>query len=598
MAANIQNISMKTIMDDVKDIFNGDNKEYQPDNKNHDLENVLILTFDENNDRQLFKSFPEIELYAAEQGISPEKVIGAEIDNLQQKVTEDWNNGISVIEQGETLTTTISLEGFAITRGLDAQGKKTFAAGDQVAIYYQNTSDVAKMAITTALTTTDISDDGKTAKFTVTLNDPKPSGKLRYVYPASMAETEITSVDSNENISSEFLLQQDGTLETLANKFDLAIYDGNLTDKALLPTTATLKNQLAIAELTIKDYAGTDITDKIKKLDIQLCGNGYALTRPDNAAGPIYVALYPTPGSNKENITVTATANDDTKYEKDFKFNFAANNIYPIAVKTFKVVDVSTLTIPDGGTHIEYTAQNGDMLTGTIANRVRICIAANANVALKNLTIDYEAPPGSNFYFHNSGITCIGNATIILEGTNKVKAFEGDFPGIWAATNSSNNDYTLTIKGDGSLEAIGQMGGAGIGGCNGGNCGNIVIESGSITATGGNNAAGIGSGYRSSCGNILISGGTVKATGGNNAAGIGTGDNGTCGSITITNGVKKVIAKRGTNADCSICSIGKGNGNSSCGKVTILGVEYWNGSGYVNDAGRIYLQDPDLKIIP
>ena len=507
-------------------------------------------------------------------------------DDLAKEAPQTNNDNHTV-----TLTTTISLDGSATTRALDAQGKKTFAAGDQVAIYYQNTSDVAKMAITTALTTTDISDDGKTAKFTVTLNDPKPSGKLRYVYPASMAETEITSVDGNENISTDFEDEQDGTLETLASKFDLAIYDGSLSSKALLPTTATLKNQLTIAELTIKDYAGTDITDKIKKLDIQLCGNGYALTRPDNAAGPIYVALYPTPGSNKENITVTATANDDTKYEKDFKFTFAANNIYPIAVKTFKVVDVSTLTIPEGKNSVECTAQNGDMLTGTIANRVRICIAANANVALKNLTIDYKAPSGSNFNFHNPGITCIGNATIILEGTNKVKAFEGDFPGISAATNNS----TLTIKGDGSLEAIGQMGGAGIGGGNGGNCGNIVIESGSITATGGNNAAGIGSGYSNSCGNILISGGTVKATGGNNAAGIGTGDNGTCGSITITNGVKEVIAKKGINADCSI---GKENDNSSCGKVTILGVEYWNGSDYVNEVYHIYLQNPNLKIIP
>ena len=231
-----------------------------------------------------------------------------------------------------------------------------------------------------------------------------------------------------------------------------------------------------------------------------------------------------------------------------------------------------------------------DMLTGTIANYVLIRIAENANVALKNLTIDYKAPSGSNFNFHNPGITCIGNATIILEGTNKVKAFEGDFPGISAATNNS----TLTIKGDGSLEAIGQMYGAGIGGGNAGNCGNIVIESGSITATGGNAAAGIGSGYSNTCGNILISGGTVKATGGNNAAGIGTGDgNSSCGSITITNGVKEVIATKGINADCSI---GKGNRYSSCGKVTILGVEYWNGSGYVNDVGRIYLQDPDLKI--
>lgn len=498
-----------------------------------------------------------------------------------------------------TLTTTISLDGSASTRALDAQGKKTFAAGDQVAIFYKNTSGETQYADSKPLTANDITNNGKTAKITVTLDNPKAGGQLRYVYPAAMANSDIApneDINDENTFSTEGIqYSQDGTLEKLAKNFDLAIYDGNLTSDAKLPASATLKNKLAIAELTIKDYAGTDITSNITKLVVQQ-GNGlygYELTRPDNAVGPIYVALYPTPGSNKENITVTATANDDTKYEKDFKFTFAANNIYPIAVKTFKVVDVSTLTIPDGGTHIEYTAQNGDMLTGTIANRVLISIAANANVALKNLTIDYEAPPGSNFNFHEPGITCIGNATIILEGTNKVKAFEGDFPGIRAATNSSNNDYTLTIKGDGSLEAIGQMGGAGIGGGNGGNCGNIVIESGSITATGGNAAAGIGSGYSNTCGNILISGGTVKATGGNNAAGIGTGDNGTCGSITITNGVKEVIATKGTDADCSI---GKGNDNSSCGKVTILGVEYWNGSGYVNDVGRIYLQDPDLKI--
>lgn len=515
---------------------------------------------------------------------------------------EDMANEVPQAKNGNKViqTTTISLGGSAGTRALDANGKKTFAVGDQIAIYYKNTSDELQLANSAALTANDISSDGKTATVKVEMTDPKPESQLRYIYPAAMA---ITDYDPAEEIGNTINYEklsndQDGTLETLASTCDLAVYDGKLTSNSELPGSATLKNQLAIAEFTFKDYSGTDITSLITKLTIiQMQGdNNNSLTiNRTAAAGPIYVALYPTPGSNKENITVTATANDDTKYEKDFKFTFAANNIYPIAVKTFKVVDVSTLTIPDGENYVEYTAQNGDMLTGTIANYVLIRIAENANVALKNLTIDYKAPPGSNYHFHNPGITCIGNATIILEGTNKVKAFEGDFPGIWAATNSSNNDYTLTIKGDGSLEAIGQMGGAGIGGCNGGNCGNIVIESGSITATGGNNAAGIGSGYRSSCGNILISGGTVKATGGNNAAGIGTGDNGTCGSITITNGVKEVIAKKGTNADCSI---GKGNGNSSCGKVTILGVEYWNGSGYVNDEGRIYLQDPDLKIIP
>ncbi len=506
-----------------------------------------------------------------------------------------------------TLTTTISLDGSASTRALDAQGKKTFAVGDSVAIFYTNTSDETQYADSKPLTASDITNNGKTAKFTVTLSNPKAEGQLRYIYPAAMANSDIAP---NEEINDEYTFSteriqndQDGTLETLASKFDLAIYDGNLTEKALLPTTATLKNQLAIAELTIKNYDGNDITNDIKALKINQSKinqgetnellYSYELTRPDNAAGPIYVAMMPSSGSTKDSITVTATTNDGTEYERDFKFNFAANNIYPIAVKTFKVVDVSTLTIPEGENNVGYyTAQNGDMLTGTIANYVLIRIAENATVTLKNLTIDYKAPPGSNFNFHNSGITCIGNATIILEGTNKVKAFEGDFPGISAATNNS----TLTIKGDGSLEAIGQMFGAGIGGGNGGNCGNIVIESGSITATGGNTAAGIGSGFNNSCGNILISGGTVKATGGNNAAGIGTGDgNSSCGSITITNGVKEVIAKKGINADCSI---GKENDNSSCGKVTILGVEYWNGSGYVNEVCHIYLQDPDLKIIP
>lgn len=508
-----------------------------------------------------------------------------------------------------TLTTTISLDGSASTRALNAQGKKTFATNDQVAIFYKNTSGETQYADSKPLTANDITNNGKTAKITVTLDNPKAGGQLRYVYPAAMANSDIApneDINDENTFSTEGIqYSQDGTLEKLAKNFDLAIYDGNLTSDAKLPASATLKNKLAIAELTIKDYAGNDITSNITKLVVQQ-GNGlygYELTRPDNADGPIYVAMFPSsPAGAKDSIIVTATTNDDTIYERIFKFSLAANNIHPLSVKTFKVVDVSTLTVPDGENYVGYTAQNGDMLTGTIANYVLIRIAENATVTLKNLTIDYEAPSGSNFYFHNPGITCIGNATIILEGTNKVKAFEDNFPGIWAATNGSANDYTLTIKGDGSLEAIGQMCGAGIGGCkeengeNWGNCGNIVIESGSITATGGNGAAGIGSGYGTSCGNITISGGTVKATGGNNAAGIGTGGgDSSCGSITITNGVKEVIAKKGINADCSI---GKGNDNSSCGKVTILGVEYWNGAGYVNDKGRIYLQDPELKIIP
>ena len=86
MAANIQNISMKTIMDDVKDLLII-NTSFNPEKKKKNLENVSLLTASDNNGQLLFKSIPEIEKNAAEQGISPEKAIGATIDNLKQKVT-------------------------------------------------------------------------------------------------------------------------------------------------------------------------------------------------------------------------------------------------------------------------------------------------------------------------------------------------------------------------------------------------------------------------------------------------------------------------------------------------------------------------------
>ena len=98
MGANIQNASMKTIMDEVKDIFNGD-KKYQPDNKNNDLEDVSLVSADDNTGQQLLKSLPEIVQNAAEQGISLEQAIGATIDNLQQKVAETYEDDSSKIPE-------------------------------------------------------------------------------------------------------------------------------------------------------------------------------------------------------------------------------------------------------------------------------------------------------------------------------------------------------------------------------------------------------------------------------------------------------------------------------------------------------------------
>ena len=229
-------------------------------------------------------------------------------------------------------------------------------------------------------------------------------------------------------------------------------------------------------------------------------------------------------------------------------------------------IDLSTITS-------DYTAMDGETLTGELVNNVKISIADGAKVTLKDVTIN-----GVNDWYRQwAGINCLGNATIILADgtTNTVKGFYEFYPGIHVPAGS-----TLTIQGTGTLNASSNGYGAGIGGGRQIACGNIVIEGGDITATGGNanGGAGIGSGNETSCGTITISGGTINATGGYYSVGIGSGKQSSCSDITISGGT--VIAKGGYDS----AGIGSSNNSSSCGKITISGGTVNATAGY-NGAG-------------
>ena len=254
---------------------------------------------------------------------------------------------------------------------------------------------------------------------------------------------------------------------------------------------------------------------------------------------------------------------------------------------TGNIVDIGSL-------HADYVAQDGDVLTGTLGTNVKISVADGATVTFNGVTIDFPYAWAWGW----AGITCSGDATIILSGTNTVEGMNADHPGIHIAKGK-----TLTIKGEGSLTVSGGNraagigggakldcgnivieagtinassygGGAGIGGGDYGSCGNITITGGNITAKpGGGQGAGIGSGYGASCGNINITGGIINATGGYRAAGIGGGWYGSCGDITITDGVTSLTATTGENATNSI---GAGN-DGSVGTITIGGTVYSDG---------------------
>ena len=476
-----------------------------------------------------------------------------------------------------TLTTTIGFDANTSTRALASGGVKTFAEGDQIAVIYKNASDETIKTVSTISSGAGT----KTATFTVALTNPDNTKAIRYIYPAAMAKATIATnatIDDDGTVDFTKLNSQTGSLTTLGNNLDLCTLDAANWTSGTLPT-GTLENKLAILAITLKNSDGSsDITSSTTKLTVSDGTNTYNVSR-SVAAGPIYVAIRPTTSAT---IGITATS-DSKGYYKILTTpkSYAASNGYSVSWKMTQGANLSMLTAA-------YTAQNGDKLTGTLGSNVKISIADGATVTLDGLSINASGSWTSGDY---AGITCLGDATITLEGTNTVKGFYENYPGIHIATGK-----TLIIKGSGTLTASTNNGdgGAGIGAGRQIHCGNIEIQNGTITANGGQYGAGIGGGFLANCGNITISGGTVMATGGYRAAGIGGGTRsggtagGNCGNITISGGT--VTATGGENA----AGIGGGKGNnntykSSCGTITIANtvtkVTATMGSGSTNSIG-------------
>ena len=441
---------------------------------------------------------------------------------------------------------------------VDANGKVTAVADGQTTITV-TTTDGAKTADCKVIVTKDkVNVSGITLSET-TLDKTTDDGAVTLVATVSPEEATDKTVVWTSSNPAVAAVSATGEVSFL--------------DKGTATITVTATN--GTPDDTSDDFSATCAVSVVKNVK-GLTLDKSALMFETGNSGQLVAAVSPADASD---VTVSWTSSNPSVASVDASGNVKALSKGRATITAdshgFKATCEVTVGIllPNVTAAKEFI--DGDIVMGQLASNVKLTIAAGATITLQDVTINGVHDGAYDW----AGITCAGNATIILKGTNIVRGFHSYFPGIFIPAS-----HTLTIQGDGKLTATpfdgggGKARGAGIGGgfYLGGDCGNIVIKGGDITAIGGSYSAGIGGGAEYNCGDITISGGKVTAKGGSEAAGIGNGCSPnsidglsrTCGVITISGGVVKA---NGGEYGAGIGSGYSGMSSSNYNKILISG---------------------------
>ena len=157
--------------------------------------------------------------------------------------------------KGISFSATISMKGSA-TRSVMTESTSTISAawktGDELALVYEvsGQKQVTKATMT-------VSDD-KSATITATIAEGVTTGTtVKLLYPYSRVCDDPAEAATYGTISEDALAGQDGTLETIANDYDLCQGDGEFTlmsdGTASLKADVTMASQIAIWKLSISD---------------------------------------------------------------------------------------------------------------------------------------------------------------------------------------------------------------------------------------------------------------------------------------------------------------------------------------------------------
>ena len=261
------------------------------------------------------------------------KNMGIIVDDYSEKPAGTYQDIVTFTAKVESAATAPTLTLGEMTQGGDplnnGSGSETyysptFSEGQQVAVFYKNTSGQTVKVLSDALTASDISNEGKSATINVTIDDADKTQPVTYFYPATMAK-------DDGSINFDFTAQSgtEASLSTVRNCCKgSGAWDGNA-----LPSVS-MASQIDIWKLTM---TGGDGMIMAQKVTVKVGGNKVAEASASGVyfAYPIdiYLALNPaTMGTGTLRIEADefGTIYD---YQKDGGVSLTAGKFYQSAVE-------------------------------------------------------------------------------------------------------------------------------------------------------------------------------------------------------------------------------------------------------------------------
>lgn len=327
--------------------------------------------------------------------------------------------------EGIPFTATISIGESATTRALseDATNNKivtTWAAGEKVALIHNDVIDVVEVQ--------SVSNGLATLTGTLT-GSPANNDEVTIIYPSSAAD------GTTGNVKADLLAAQDGTLATIAEKYDVRKGAGtlNVGATATLYGNVSLTNQFAIVKFSLTD--GTDALDATHPLVIKdNADNTIVTVTPTTSTTTVYVAMEP---ATAKYFKFSATTAESKIISKSNTATIAAGNYYQT---TLAVPALGDLYYTDGT--YSTTLQDGKTPIGVIVY-----------LGTDNFTENGTDVGGSTFVGHGL-VLCLKNAasgadaqwsteTSTLEFGDDAKVTDAD--GLKRTTSVSGYTNTKTL---------------------------------------------------------------------------------------------------------------------------------------------------------